>query len=325
MPDSDHSHTISDHEWFLEIRSFVLAALKFGFGNPHPLRKLPAMKILRLLGVLSAALGLAALTLAQGLPLETTTTQATKFEILRNGQPGGSVSLPKGAHLEVIGLEGTMVQVRYRSLTGQVPAAHTGLAALVVATPAPAATPASAPATKAQAPAPAAAPATAPAAPTVMSRRLAGKLVRLQGNALQPLESSRAQGLKFYALYFSASWCGPCRQFTPQLVDAYRELKAQYPEFEVVFVSADNSVGDMRDYMKDDRMAWPALKYDAIPTSGEIMQYCGDGIPCLVLVDEKGKVLSDTNRGGDYVGPQAVLQDTRTLLQRYRQKHPRQS
>jgi len=282
------------------------------------------MKILRLLGVLSAALGLAAWSLAAGLPLETTTTQATKFEILRNGQPGGSVSLPKGAHLEVIGLDGAMVQVRYRNLTGQVAAAHTGLAALVASL-SPEAAAAAAPPAPAATAAPAAPPPAAPAAATVMSRRLAGKLVRLQGSALQPLEASRLNGVKFFALYYSASWCGPCRQFTPRLVDAYRALKADYPEFEVVFVSADNSAGDMRDYMKGDRMAWPALKYDAIPTSGEIMQYCGDGIPCLVLVDDKGKVLSDTNRGGDYVGPQAVLQDTRTLLQRYRLKHPRPS
>ena len=285
------------------------------------------MKILRLLGVLSAALGLAVGVAAAGLPLETTTTQATKFEILRNGQPGGSVSLPQGAHLEVIALAGAMVQVRYRSLTGQVPAAHTRLAALVATLPPAAAAPvaALAPAASVAPDAPPPAKPVTPAAATVMSRRLAGKLVRLQANAFQPLEASRLNGVKFIALYYSASWCGPCRQFTPQLVDAYRELKAQHPEFEVVFVSADNSAGDMRDYMKGDRMAWRALRYDAIPTSGEIMQYCGDGIPCLVLVDESGKVLSDTNRDGDYVGPHAVLDDTRKLLQKYRQKNPRQN
>jgi nucleoredoxin len=158
-----------------------------------------------------------------------------------------------------------------------------------------------------------------------MTRRLQGKLVRLQGNGLQPYEAGRLNGVKFYALYYSASWCGPCRQFTPRLVEAYRTLKADYPEFEVVFVSADNSAGDMKDYMKDDRMTWPALKFDAVQTSEEIMRYCGNGIPCLVLVDGKGKVLSDTNRGGDYVGPQAVLEDTRKLLQKYRQKNPRPS
>lgn len=278
------------------------------------------MKFLRLLGVLAAVSGLAVGAAAVGLPLETTTTQATHFQILRNGQPGGTVSLPAGATLEVLGLEGDKVQVRYRTLTGQVPAAHTGLAALAAAAPAAPAVAPAAPAPATSAPAP-----TAAKASTVMTRRLAGKLVRLQGGSLQPHEPARLAGVKFYALYFSASWCGPCRQFTPRLVDAYRSLKADYPEFEVVFVSADNSAGDMRDYMRDDRMAWPAVKFEMTRSSDEFMRYCGDGIPCLVLVDEQGKVLSDTNRGGDYVGPQVVLEDARRILQQYRQRHPRQT
>jgi len=278
------------------------------------------MKFLRQVLTIGAAWVLAVTTAAfAGLPLETTTTQATKFEIMRNGQASGSVGLAQGAQLEVIALDGAYVQVRYRNLTGRVPAAHTELAALALAMnqapAAPAAQPEPVVETAAAAP--------APEAPTVMSRRLQGKLVRLQGNSLQPHEAGRLNGVKFYALYYSASWCGPCRQFTPRLVDAYRSLRNDYPEFELVFVSADNSAGDMKDYMKNDRMAWPALKYDAIRSSGEIMQYCGDGIPCLVLVDEKGKVLSDTNRGGNYVGPQMVLDDTRKLLQKYRQKNPR--
>jgi nucleoredoxin len=244
---------------------------------------------------------------------------------MRNGQASGSVGLAKGAQLEVIALDGTYVQVRYRNLTGRVPAAHTELAALALAMNQAPAAPAAQPAAPA-APAveTAAASAPAPEAPSVMARRLQGKLVRLQGNSLQPHETGRLNGVKFYALYYSASWCGPCRQFTPRLVDAYQNLRAEYPEFEVVFVSADNSAGDMKDYMKGDRMAWPALRYETVQTSGDIMRYCGDGIPCLVLVDDKGKVLSDTNRDGDYVGPQVVLEDTRKLLQKYRQKNPRQ-
>jgi nucleoredoxin len=283
------------------------------------------MKILRIVLNLGAALVLAGTIVAAGLPLETTLTQATKFEIMRNGQASGSVGLAKGAQLEVIALDGTYVQVRYRNLTGRVPAAHTELAALALAMNQAPAAPAAQPAAPA---APvvetAAASAPAPEAPSVMARRLQGKLVRLQGNSLQPHEAGRLNGVKFYALYYSASWCGPCRQFTPRLVDAYQNLRAEYPEFEVVFVSADNSAGDMKDYMKGDRMAWPALRYETVQTSADIMRYCGDGIPCLVLVDDKGKVLSDTNRDGDYVGPQVVLEDTRKLLQKYRQKNPRQ-
>lgn len=282
------------------------------------------MKFLRHLLTFGAMLVLIGSVVGAGLPLETSLTQATKFEIVRNGQTSGSVGLAKGAQLEVIALDGTYVQVRYRNLTGRVPAAHTELAALALAMNQAPAAPVAQPAAEAAPVAEtAAAPASAAAATSVMARRLQGKLVRLQGNGLQAHEAARLNGVKFYALYYSASWCGPCRQFTPRLVDAYKNLRTEYPEFEVVFVSADNSAGDMKDYMKGDRMAWPALRYDVVRETPDILRYSGDGIPCLVLVDEKGKVLSDTNRGGNYVGPQVVLEDTRKLLQKYRQKNPR--
>jgi nucleoredoxin len=297
------------------------------FGKLRGAGKLPRMKIRRLFLPAGAALVLAVAARAAGLPLETTVTQPTKFEILRNGQVSGSVGLAKGAQLEVIALDGAQVQVRYRSLTGRVPAAHTELAALAAAmsavTAAPAAAPAPDAAKVASTPVPAARTEAAAAAPSVMERRLQGKLVRLQGGSLRPLEATRLSGVKFYALYYSASWCGPCRQFTPELVAAYGQLRAEYPEFEVVFVSADNSAGDMRKYMNDDKMAWPALRYELARTTPDIRRYAGDGIPCLVLVDANGKVLSDTYRGGEYMGPQVVLEDAQNFLQQYRRKNLR--
>lgn len=261
--------------------------------------------LLSLFLILTAAVGSA-------LPMETTVTTATKLEIVRDGRVSGTIGLPLGARLDVIALEGEHVHVRYRALTGRVLAAHTELAGLAAANavPALAAPPAVAPVAKA-------------AVPAVMARRLQGKLVQLQGGALRPQVAGRLEGVQFYALYFSAAWCGPCRQFTPRLVRAYQELRAAYPEFEVVLVSADQSAGEMQKYMIGDRMPWPALRFDQIRQAGEIMRYAGDGIPCLVLVDAAGRVLSDSYRGGNYVGPQAVLDDTRRILQKHRAQHPR--
>ena len=42
---------------------------------------------------------------------------------------------------------------------------------------------------------------------------------------------------KVTGIYFSAHWCPPCRQFTPQLVDFYNKKKGTPEEFEVVFSS----------------------------------------------------------------------------------------
>ena len=44
---------------------------------------------------------------------------------------------------------------------------------------------------------------------------------------------------KVLGLYFSASWCGPCRSFTPKLSAKYRELTEAGKNFEIIFVSAD--------------------------------------------------------------------------------------
>ncbi len=257
------------------------------------------------------------LAVGAGLPLETTVTTATKLELVRDGKVSGTIGLPVGAKLDVIMLDGEYVQVCYRSLTGRAPAAHTELATLALK-PVPAALPVAAPPL-----ATTVAPAGEAAVPSAMARRLQGKLVQLQGGVLKPQAPAQLRAVEFYALYYSAAWCGPCRQFTPRLVSAYAELRAAYPEFEVVFVSADRSAGDMQKYMIGDEMAWPALQFDQVRSAGEIMRYAGNGIPCLVLVDAAGRVLADSFRGDNYVGPQTVLEETRRILKKHREKNLR--
>jgi nucleoredoxin len=147
-----------------------------------------------------------------------------------------------------------------------------------------------------------------------LTRQLSGKLVALRNGVTAPVSAERLNGAKYYAFYYSASWCGPCRQFTPELVRAYDRLKASHPEFEVVFISADRSAEDMVDYMKGDRMKWTALRYDLADSDPLSVKYRQNGIPNLVFVDGNGRVLSASYVNGNYVGPQQVLSDIiRTL------------
>lgn len=278
--------------------------------------KTPALPLLLLLTTLSAA----AQTLEELAqqpelwPKEVTVGGATKATVLKGGQPAGNMLLGAGTKIVISAITPEGVTGQTGAATVRVPADKTDLRSRLNAT-------AAAPA-RAQADVKAAAidtaarprPAARPAGSSAMQRRLAGKLVRLEGGSLQDFDAGKLGGVKYYALYFSASWCGPCRQFTPRLVSEYARLKQAHPEFEVVFVSADQSAGDMRDYMRKDQMPFLAIKFDQIQREPEIVRYAGPGIPCLVLVDSSGRVLSDSYEGDDYVGPNKVLQDAQRIL-----------
>ena len=139
-------------------------------------------------------------------------------------------------------------------------------------------------------------------------------LVSLQGKGVHKFDDAPLAGAKYFAFYYSASWCGPCKAFTPKLVEFYNRVKPLNPQFELIFVSHDYSEKDAEAYMKMDSMPWPALAYNKIKSKKQLTAYCGPGIPCLVLCDASGKVLSDSYEGEKYVGPYKVMTDIETTL-----------
>jgi nucleoredoxin len=139
-------------------------------------------------------------------------------------------------------------------------------------------------------------------------------LVVSEGQQLKKFDDASLAQTKYFAFYYSASWCGPCRAFTPDLVKWYKLHKKDNPQFELIFVSDDRSEKDMAAYMKTDAMPWPALEFAKKSASKALTHYCGPGIPCLVLVDDTGKVLSDSFQGQTYLGPRKVLADIEKTL-----------
>lgn len=143
---------------------------------------------------------------------------------------------------------------------------------------------------------------------------LKGALVSVQGKSVKKFNEAPLAQTKYFGLYFSASWCPPCRLFTPKLVEFYNRTKPAHPEFELIFVSSDRDEGTMEAYMEKDKMPWPALRYSKIRHDEILTSYSGEGIPCLVFVDASGKVLSDSYEGGRYVGPEKVVADIERIL-----------
>ena len=141
-----------------------------------------------------------------------------------------------------------------------------------------------------------------------------GDLVTSRNGVLSSFNDQTLEKKKLIGLYFSATWCGPCRKFTPELVQYYNRVTAAHPEFEIVFVSADRSAPAMEAYMRDFQMPWPAVKFEKVMEKEDLRRYAGSGIPCLVVIDAAGKVVSDSYDGKTYRGPAKVLADLEQIF-----------
>mmetsp|Transcript_30110 Transcript_30110/g.35012 ORF Transcript_30110/g.35012 Transcript_30110/m.35012 type:complete len:223 (+) Transcript_30110:152-820(+) len=103
------------------------------------------------------------------------------------------------------------------------------------------------------------------------------------------------KGKDLVLLYFSASWCPPCKKFTPVLSKFY--LFSCIPNnIEIIYVSSDSDLPSFNTYYG--QMPWKSLP--AVGTAS-IKQKLADslkieGIPSLAVFDKNGLFVSDTAR-----------------------------
>jgi nucleoredoxin len=144
---------------------------------------------------------------------------------------------------------------------------------------------------------------------------LKGDLVIWKNGSMARFDDELLGRKKLIAFYFSAHWCPSCRTFTPKLVEFYNRNAAQHPEFEIVLVSFDKSPLAMETYIRDSQMPWPGIDFAKLTgKASSLRKYTGDSIPCLVVVDPAGNVVSDTYAGKSYLGPEKVMGDLAAIF-----------
>ena len=94
---------------------------------------------------------------------------------------------------------------------------------------------------------------------------------------------SALQNKRKVCLYFGGEWCGPCKEFVPQLISAYNQGSAS-ERVEVVFISSDKAQSNFDSYYMP--MPWLAVPFsDRARKNALSSAYEVTGIPTLIVLD----------------------------------------
>ena len=132
-----------------------------------------------------------------------------------------------------------------------------------------------------------------PGAPSVFDDYLWGNVVTV-GQDFKFNTAKRARKPeKYYVFYYTSSWCGPCLEYTPKLMEWYAENKND--NFEIFLISSDLNSGRMAGYARKMKMIWPHLAFYQIKDFKEKFreEHGAHRIPRLVVCTPDGKVLGN--------------------------------
>lgn len=103
-------------------------------------------------------------------------------------------------------------------------------------------------------------------------------------------------------VYFSASWCPPCRLFTPLLIDAYTSIRRTHGDdaLEIILVPRDRAQTEWQGYLRT--MPWLSFPFNHDSTFKLKALLLIKQLPRLIIIDRFGNIVCEDARGGEGLG-----------------------
>lgn len=102
---------------------------------------------------------------------------------------------------------------------------------------------------------------------------------------------------KYVLVDFWASWCPPCREENPNLVEIYKEFKDS--NFEILGISFDEKFESWVKAIEDDQLSWKHISDLQGWNSAASQVYGVRAIPQNLIVDPEGKIIARNVHGED--------------------------
>uniref|UniRef100_A0A5S6QEV3 protein-disulfide reductase n=1 Tax=Trichuris muris TaxID=70415 RepID=A0A5S6QEV3_TRIMR len=111
---------------------------------------------------------------------------------------------------------------------------------------------------------------------------------------------------KIVALYFSARWCQKCHVLTPFLKDIYNDVGQD--NFEIVYVSHDNSEREQEEYMRKSHGDWLFIPFGELLIDDLNDKYNVRGLPALIIIKESCDLVTKNGTSDiiDYIAKPSV-------------------